>query len=385
MRKVLSVSCLLAAACGSPNPGPLQEKSSEIVGGQVEAGYAAVGALVANGDQFCTGTLVTDRAIVTAAHCLEGGTEASAVTFFIGADTRSPSAGTALPVASLHSHPQYDGEQLVNDIAVVLLAQPASVAPIARVPSMDASWVGRDALFVGYGVTSANANTSGEKRSVTIPITAVDAGTFRYEHRARNTCFGDSGGPALADTNGTTHLLGVTSYGDNDCAEYGVNTRVDAHAAWIDGIISGAPTTPTPPPTTEPPATEPPPATGGDDLWEEQGWYSDGTCDECPRPDPDCADDTEDECQAQGWYGDGFCDDSCAKPDPDCDEQGSNDACEAQGLYGDGACDEGCPEPDPDCGEWSSGGEGEDICEVQGWYNDGWCDDVCADPDPDCD
>lgn len=41
-----------------------------------------------------------------------------------------------------------------------------------------------------------------------------------------NICSGDSGGPAVAVTDGREVQIGVMSFGDTQCAEVGVGTRV---------------------------------------------------------------------------------------------------------------------------------------------------------------
>ena len=39
-----------------------------IINGSPDPGYPAVGAFIFNGNEFCSGTLVSDRIVVTAAH-----------------------------------------------------------------------------------------------------------------------------------------------------------------------------------------------------------------------------------------------------------------------------------------------------------------------------
>ena len=301
----------------------LAQKKFRIVGGQPESGFAAVGALTEGGEAFCTGTLVTTTTVVTAAHCVPGNPNPASIKFFVGHDATQPGSGTALAVKSIHAHPQYDDENITNDIAVLRLAEPAPVTPIAALTTpMDASWKGREATFVGYGVTKGDKDDAGKKRSVTIALSDIQATTIRYEHASKNTCFGDSGGPALAKVGSEFKLIGVTSWGDNDCAAFGVNTRVDTYMDFIKSVDSAAGNASTP--------------AGAN----EQGQ-------------------TGDVCELNGWYGDGICDTDCGKPDSDCEgldmseapnPQDDEDYCAANGWYGDGICDVGCPQEDTvDC------------------------------------
>src|SRR6185503_18805935 len=50
-------------------------------------------------------------------------------------------------------------------------------------------------------------------------------------------CQGDSGGPTFVEIEGAQTVVGVTSFGDQDCAILGADTRVDAEIDWVDQTI----------------------------------------------------------------------------------------------------------------------------------------------------
>lgn len=235
-------ACFMLAACVAPTEDSANDEElvesggSAIVGGQPTSGYAAVGALTRGGAPFCTGTLVTSRAVVTAAHCLEG-LRASSVRFALGPNGFAPQA--SIPVARVVPHPSYDRRRLTSDIGVLVLAADAPVAPVAINTAMDSSWVGRSLVFVGYGATNGfTGGGGGGKRAVSIPVSQVGSTQFAYADRNRNTCFGDSGGPAFAtDASGALRLVGVTSYGDSTCSSYGVDTRVDVFRSFVAAAV----------------------------------------------------------------------------------------------------------------------------------------------------
>src|SRR5690606_37042499 len=54
-----------------------------------------------------------------------------------------------------------------------------------------------------------------------------------------NICSGDSGGPSVMAMGGREVIVGVTSYGDVDCAEVGVSVRDDAYLDWIAEVTQG--------------------------------------------------------------------------------------------------------------------------------------------------
>lgn len=230
---VLFLSALTACAVAEPE-SDLQR--SPIVGGEETSAAPATGALTRFGSTHCTATLITPRKAVTAAHCLAG-VSASSLRFVLG--TRVDSPHTSIQVASVHPHPGFSFNTLQDDIGYVMLAQDAPVAPVTAA-QMDASWAGRELLFIGYGASNGFTQTgAGTKRSVRMAIDQVGATQFSYAEPGENTCNGDSGGPAFwIDTFGNLQIVGVTSYGDANCQQYGVDTRVDVYADFLGlGIV----------------------------------------------------------------------------------------------------------------------------------------------------
>jgi len=101
---------------------------------------------------------------------------------------------------------------------------------------------GSPVTFVGFGVTvPGNPNTTGTKMAVASTIGKVASqGFFNYTSPAnpKNTCTGDSGGPAVLNTGGIDEVISVVSGGDEGCVENGFNTRVDIHGTWLQQLIT---------------------------------------------------------------------------------------------------------------------------------------------------
>jgi secreted trypsin-like serine protease len=234
---VAATAIVMASGCAAETNASDETDSTDsaIVGGQATTAYPAVGALTRSGSPFCTGTVIAKRTVVTAAHCLDGAS-AVGMRFALGPSGNTPQA--QLGVARIIVHPSYDAQNIKNDIGLVILAQDAPVTPVAVNGEMPSSWVGRSLTFVGYGVTNGvTQQGAGTKRVVSIAISEVGGTQFAYADSAKNTCFGDSGGPAFAtDAAGRLVIAGVTSYGDQRCAQYGVDTRVDAFRSFIASV-----------------------------------------------------------------------------------------------------------------------------------------------------
>jgi MYXO-CTERM domain-containing protein len=61
---------------------------------------------------------------------------------------------------------------------------------------------------------------------------------FGYDQQPGGPCSGDSGGPSYILRDGVEYVAGVTSYGDQECAQYGASTTADRFAGWIDAFIA---------------------------------------------------------------------------------------------------------------------------------------------------
>ena len=212
----------------------LSGSEARVVGGTPTDQFRSVGIIGDRFGGFCSGTLITPRAVATAAHCAVG---------INNADGRFSVEGVTYATTSIHVHPSYNDFTLNNDIAVFRLSRPITniePSPIFR----GTPRVGQILTLVGYGAggTGASGHTGdfGTKRVGLTPIDGVEETliTWRFDDETEsNTAPGDSGGAAFLDVNGQYHLAGITSGGDRWDAGFGDNsfdTRVDSFADWID-------------------------------------------------------------------------------------------------------------------------------------------------------
>jgi hypothetical protein len=280
-----ALAVVALAACTEPHTAMGR---APIINGTVsEPGmFPPVGALLLDGEPWCTGTLVTATAVLTAAHCLDPeNVGASLPQFSLALDVTAP-AGVDLHAASradIHPGWVYDESGPttladLHDLGVLHLAESiADVESYPLAPAGTALAVGAGVTIVGYGRSDLASEETGlgVKRHARASI--LEAGELELAVRgpsSEQACNGDSGGPALVDDGrGNLLLVGATSrlYGDGeDCESGSIHTRVDAEAAWLASVIevTGDPDAAPSPADAAPPADAgpaPPSEEEGDD------------------------------------------------------------------------------------------------------------------------
>jgi secreted trypsin-like serine protease len=237
--EMLAVAAMVAcSACAAPIDASEGETTGTtqqaIVNGEDDDGDPAVVALLSEGKVFCTGVLLTNNVVATAAHCVYP-TPPDQVYF--GKDPSNEKKGVFIDVSGSSAHPDFDEDTLENDIGVVGLATKAPVAPLnVLTKDFAPSYIGKPIRLVGFGATSADETGDLHKRTGSTTIQSFGDDDFRFTPNPAQTCVGDSGGPALATFGDHEAVIGITSSGDGDCKKYGRHVRIDRYVPFIQNF-----------------------------------------------------------------------------------------------------------------------------------------------------
>ncbi|XP_045137970.1 trypsin-like isoform X2 [Portunus trituberculatus] len=241
--------------CGVPN-------LNRIVGGQEvnpKNKYPwQVGLKMSNGRNYwCGGSIINDRYVMTAAHCIYGMSSTNSG-LMVGVGDHNmyqtsddvSGATRLVAVERIIQHPDYNTRTLDNDIALLKLSETLDLTQYKEVgavclPADDSkTYAGELATASGWGTTSSGGSQPSTLYEVVVPILepscwgmSVTANMLcaGLEEGGKDTCQGDSGGPLYVEENSVRVQVGITSwgYGCADANSPGVYARVSKYVSWI--------------------------------------------------------------------------------------------------------------------------------------------------------
>jgi Trypsin len=229
---LLSSSPALAVIGGTPLP------ATDPVGSQT--------VMVSGGQGFCSGTVIGDRLVLTAAHCVDGAPRLAVLVF---GPNREPILNE---ITGRSLHPAYRRADWQNrrtsiDLAIIRTARPIGQGKrAARLSTGALPAAGTTIRLVGYGpIAEGDGASAGVLRTAALTVTGRPS---TYQVRLigapggkLGACTGDSGGPTFATETGEAVLAGVVSWstgqGASRCGNLTGTVPIAPHRQWIETAI----------------------------------------------------------------------------------------------------------------------------------------------------
>lgn len=289
---VAALAALVLASCGAKSGLFDTTPDTGIIGGStIPEGQSPSESIVGIYDDLtetiCTGSLIGDGIVLTAAHCVFD-TKPEKMKIIFASDIMAVLGTTEVDikqelmrdVTEFIYHEKYNpGEQDENpfdwsDIAVIKFkgSAPAGFRPVQMLTNAKLVKPGMTAIMAGYGVTKVSTypiearkvkdlkkalengdvicdddkkdcievsmDGDGELYQTSATIAHVVRGEIRLdESKGHATCSGDSGGPIYLEQNGQYTLIGVTSRGSVLCDKVGIYTNTAYYQDWINFTV----------------------------------------------------------------------------------------------------------------------------------------------------
>lgn len=262
--------------CGKPKVNAFEGRSYRISSGREAPDGSAPWHVIIretiHDSAFCGGSLLNERWLVTAAHCVYQFEDIYQYPFhprhiqlFLGTRHCQGQGGIQRSLKSFILHPDFEGSSFNNDLALFELNEPVmlseDIMPICMERAVFVDELlrgGRLGVVTGCGSLFEEGRAPTYLNEVKLPYVPRDICAERaqavnasftegmmcagYSRSMRgDACAGDSGGPYVMEYSGRFVLVGIVSWGvgcDRD-NQYGYYTHVSRYYDWIIQTTGG--------------------------------------------------------------------------------------------------------------------------------------------------
>jgi hypothetical protein len=199
---------------------------------------------------ICTASALTNRILITAAHCFPDGVEKAHLQV-----TNYDGTVTNIPVIEYQNHPLYKDDPKTDLAMFLLQLSLPEDAQFLTLPKKDQNLMLSRLTATGYGSlgTLADPSGTGTLRTVTLDVSAYSpsaASIIVDQTQGRGACKGDSGSSAIVERDGMNIVAGIMSQGlfkvpdgvdpntIEKCSFQGRYVNVQTQLDWINFMLN---------------------------------------------------------------------------------------------------------------------------------------------------